>query len=234
MSTRPSLFIGSSVEGLQIAMALQALLDHACEAEIWSQGVFGLSQGSLESLVLAMDRFDFAVLVLTADDLTIKRGNTQPASRDNVLFELGLFTGGIGRDRTYIVYNRRNPPSLPSDLAGITAASFEPHSTGNLEAALGAASFKIQNHIEKLGLRDRQRLSELSNATQAVQGVGVDMQRLLQLLARSRRNELEIISAQFGPLIDAQKLADMKRDLEAFEETLGQQSSGSSRTEPEG
>ena len=66
---RPSIFVGSSTEGLMIAKTFQILLDHACEVTIWSQGVFGLGQGSLESLVQALDEFDFAVLVLTADDL---------------------------------------------------------------------------------------------------------------------------------------------------------------------
>ena len=41
---RPSVFIGSSSEGEQIAKTLQVLLDHSCEVTIWSQGVFGLSK----------------------------------------------------------------------------------------------------------------------------------------------------------------------------------------------
>jgi len=38
--SRPSVFAGSSAEGLKIAKALQVLLDHVCEVTIWSQGVF--------------------------------------------------------------------------------------------------------------------------------------------------------------------------------------------------
>ena len=71
---RPSVFVGSSSEGLAIARAIQAQLERSCEVEIWSQGLFGLMQGNLESLVLALNRFDFAVLVLTTDDLVISRG----------------------------------------------------------------------------------------------------------------------------------------------------------------
>jgi|SRR5436305_1519723 len=220
MKPRPALFVGSSTEGLPIAQALQVLLDYSCEVEVWSQGVFGLSQGGLESLVLALDRFDFAVLVLSADDLVRKRGETLAAPRDNVLFELGLFTGGLGRERTYMLYERSKPPELPTDLAGITAATFELHSSGNLEAALGAAATRIQQQIQRLGLRERREISRLAHATNAVEGVGASMQKLIHLLARSRRNELDIISAQFGPLIDRAKLADMKKDLEEFERTL--------------
>ena len=155
MKARPAVFVGSSTEGLPIARALQVLLDYSCEVEIWSQGIFGLSQGGLESLVLALNRFDFAVLVLSAVDLILKRGETVAAPRDNVLFELGLFTGGLGRERTYMVYERSKAPELPTDLAGITAATFELHSSGNLEASLGAAANTIQQQIQRLGFRER-------------------------------------------------------------------------------
>src|ERR1700689_4099917 len=116
---RPALFGGSSSEGLRIAEAVQVVLDPICEVELWTQGIFGLTQGTLESLVLALSRFDFALLVLTADDMTLSRGTQQPAARDNVLFELGLFIGALSRDRTFMLYDRTNPPALPSDLAGI-------------------------------------------------------------------------------------------------------------------
>jgi len=217
---KPSVFVGSSSEGLPLAKAVQLLLDQTCEVEVWSQGVFGLTQGTLESLVLALDRFDFAVLVLTADDLTISRGTERPAARDNVLFELGLFVGGLGRDRTFMLFDRRHPPALPTDLAGVTAATFEPHSSGNLEAALGAACTRIQNAIQKLGVRESQKVQRLSEATATMQGAGSQMRELIRLMARSRKVELDIISAQFGPLLEPAKLVEMKRDLRDLEAML--------------
>src|SRR5262245_36160624 len=113
----PNVFIGSSAEGLSIAEAIQLNLEHECETTLWYQGVFGLGEGTLEALVRAAATFDFAVLVLTPDDLVTKRqkGGQQP--RDNVLFELGLFMGKLGRDRTFIVYERKAPLDLPTDLA---------------------------------------------------------------------------------------------------------------------
>jgi predicted nucleotide-binding protein len=72
--SRPALFVGSSAEGLRIAQAVQVLLEDACEVTLWTQGVFGLGHGTLESLVMAIPDFDFAVLVLTADDLRLSRG----------------------------------------------------------------------------------------------------------------------------------------------------------------
>jgi predicted nucleotide-binding protein len=82
---RPRVFIGSSREGHAIAEAIQLNLDHACEVTIWSQGVFGLGEGTLESLVEKLDSFDFAILVLTNDDVTISREEMKQSPRDNVL-----------------------------------------------------------------------------------------------------------------------------------------------------
>src|SRR5437764_10324675 len=115
----PSLFIGSSSEGLKIAEYLQQALEGHCEATIWSQGIFGLSQGTLESLVAACKQFDFAALVLTPDDMVTKRGKRNRSARDNVLFELGLFMGSLGRERTFIVYCNDDKIDLRSHLAGM-------------------------------------------------------------------------------------------------------------------
>jgi CAP12/Pycsar effector protein, TIR domain len=217
---RPSVFVGSSTEGIKIAKALQVLLDTNYEVAIWSQGVFGLSQGTLESLVLALDQFDFAILVLTPDDLVISRDQVSSAPRDNVLFELGFFIGGLGRDRTFIVYDRTALIKLPSDLAGVTAVTFEPHSSGNLQSALGATATRIEEGIERLGLMDKERFRILSEAAQGLDSATSQMQRLIQLLARSRKVELDIISAQFGPLIAPDKLKQMNQDLRDLESSL--------------
>ncbi|WP_437937308.1 TIR domain-containing protein [Sorangium sp. So ce341] len=147
MSSRPRIFIGSSVEGLRVAEHIQLGLDYDADCTVWSQGVFGLSGGTLESLCSAVRDFDFAVLVLTPDDLVQKRGQAMNSPRDNVLFELGLFMGALGRERTFIVHCRDEPMGLPSDLAGVTAATFARRADGNLQAALGAVCTQIRNAV---------------------------------------------------------------------------------------
>lgn len=148
---RPTVFIGSSREGIDIAKAVQLNLDELCEATIWSQGVFGLGEGSLESLVNNLDDYDFAVLVLTPDDLIHSRGKTKKSPRDNVLLEIGLFIGHLGRNRTFMIYDRSASIKLPSDLAGVTLASYHPHRNNNFEASVGAACTKIEKAIKALG-----------------------------------------------------------------------------------
>jgi len=142
-------------------------------------------------------------------------------ARDNVLFELGMFVGGLSRDRTFMLYDRTHPPALPTDLAGVTAATFEPHSSGNLQAALGAACTRIQTAIEKLGVRESQKVQRLAEATETMEDAGSRMRELVRLLARSRKVELDIISAQFGPVIEPSRLAQMKQDLRDLEAILG-------------
>src|SRR5688572_13507049 len=102
-NTRPSVFIGSSGEGDKIAMAVEVILNDVADVTRWKNGVFGLGQGTLEALIKAAEEYDFAVLVLTPDDVTTSRGSVENSPRDNVLFELGLFMGRLGRDRTFII-----------------------------------------------------------------------------------------------------------------------------------
>src|SRR3954449_10080972 len=97
-----TVFIGSSSEGKRYAEYLQAALDDDCESAVWDQGTFGLSESSLQALVSESQRVDFAVLVLTPDDLTLARGSERPSARDNVILEVGLFVGALGPQRTFI------------------------------------------------------------------------------------------------------------------------------------
>src|SRR5512133_911029 len=129
---KPRMFIASSVEAKESAEYLQLGLEYDVETTIWHQGIFGLSDGSLESLVKAAKDFDFAALVLTPDDLVTKRGTKKGRPRDNVVFELGLFMGALGRERTFIVCNRDEKLDLLSDLAGVTLATFANRNDGNL------------------------------------------------------------------------------------------------------
>ncbi len=153
-SSKPRIFVGSSTEGLPVAEALQVGLEYDAEVTVWSQGVFGLSSGTLETLVTTAKEFDFAVLVLTPDDMVLSRGQGKPAARDNVLFELGLFMGSFGRHRTFIVHPRVADMHLPSDLAGITTATSDPaRRDGDLQAAVGPACTKVKRAVRDHGRR---------------------------------------------------------------------------------
>ena len=61
-------------------------------AVVWNESrEFQLGESVLESLMEVKGHYDFAILVFNPDDKVESRGVTQEATRDNVLFELGLF-----------------------------------------------------------------------------------------------------------------------------------------------
>jgi predicted nucleotide-binding protein len=152
---RPRVFIGSSVEGKRIADVLQSRLDYAYEVEVWDQGTFTPGAYTLPRIAAAARTFDFAIMVMSPDDLTESRGQIKPAVRDNIILETGLFVGALSPERVFMVYDRDNKPALPSDLDGITPATYAAHSTGNLDAALGAPTTQIKGAMELLGRRRR-------------------------------------------------------------------------------
>jgi CAP12/Pycsar effector protein, TIR domain len=157
----PSLFIGSSSEGLPIARALQAELDRVCEPLVWSQGVFGPTGTTIGSLMEKAHSSDFAALVLTPDDSVVTRGAEVIVARDNVVFELGLFLGTLGPRRVFIIQPRGLDLALPSDLAGVTCLDYRyDRRDQNLRAAIGPAAMAIGDIIASEGLRRERELSQ--------------------------------------------------------------------------
>lgn len=125
-----------------------------CEATCWDQDIFELSSFTLEALTNAAKSYDFAVLVATSDDSTTTRGKAIAVPRDNVIFELGLFVGAIGRDRTFLIADRTDDDlHLPSDLAGLTYGSYKTRQDGNIRAALNDAVLGISSRIRANGMR---------------------------------------------------------------------------------
>jgi hypothetical protein len=162
MGTKPSVFIGSSSEGLRVAKELQGLLNENADAILWTHGVFAPGKTYIESLIEASEKVDFAVLVMTADDVTVSRTKKALTPRDNVLYELGLFTGRLDRERCYFLAESTVKLKLPSDLSGVTAATYRRRSSGSLRTALAPACAQICEQISKLGRRFRIEKSELA------------------------------------------------------------------------
>lgn len=151
---RPQLFIGSSAKSVRFAYAIQQNLEDDAEVTVWKQGIFKLTKSAVENLVGALGRSDFAVFVFAPDD-TVQLGNKKySAVRDNVVFELGLFMGKLGRDRVFVVTPKRSDLRIPTDLAGITLGRFDPdRNDKNLEAAFGPFCNQVRTSIRDRGPR---------------------------------------------------------------------------------
>lgn len=156
-SPKPRLFVGSSSESLPVAEVLQDQLKNDAEVQLWNQGIFGVSNYSLDDLLAAANEFDFAAFVFGADDTVKSRGKRVVAARDNVVLELGLFAGRLGRPRTFIVLQKtKEKLALPTDLQGITTADFTwPAGTdfdySKLPAALAPAALALRTAMKKRG-----------------------------------------------------------------------------------
>jgi hypothetical protein len=200
-------FIGSSSEGKRVADYVQVHLDEVAECTVWSQGALGLSSGILESLCDQAKRFDFAVLVMTPDDLVEKRDGVARAPRDNVVFELGLFIGTLGRSFTFIVADEGM--HLPSDLAGIKIATWRGRSDGNLEAALGPPCTKIRDAIRE---RFTARPAPPPDPAKLVERVAGYRKKVAALAAELRL----AMDQRWGPRDDVPKVLEGTwRDLES-------------------
>ncbi|MDH3972920.1 MAG: nucleotide-binding protein [Deltaproteobacteria bacterium] len=150
---KPRIFIASSVEGLDIAYGVQENLEYDAEITVWAQGIFELSKTTLEDLLDAINSFDFAIFVFSFDDIAKIRGENVKAVRDNVLFELGLFIGKLGKNRSFFIMPREaDEIHLPTDILGFKPGTFESNrGDGNLQAALGPCCNQIRKAIKKLG-----------------------------------------------------------------------------------
>lgn len=151
-SPKPSVFIASSKEGLKVADAINLNLDHDTFPTLWRTGTFRPGSGVLDDLVKKSSVVDFAVFVFTPDDAAIIREEPTRIVRDNVLFELGLFIGALGKERCYVVRPRGVDMHLPSDLLGVTHVDYaHDRPDGELASALNAACKQIRDEITRHG-----------------------------------------------------------------------------------
>lgn len=131
---KKKIFIGSSSEELETARAVQRLLKKDFDIVIWDdnlwdKSVFKLNRNFLNDLLKAPLKFDFGILIGTPDDKAVVRGTEYLQARDNILFELGLFIGRLGLERTCFLVDDR--VKKMSDLDGIFFSRFN---SGNLES----------------------------------------------------------------------------------------------------
>lgn len=93
----------------------------------------------------------FGLFVFAPDDITRIRDQNLSTVRDNVIFELGLFIGKLGRERCFIITPRLDSTfHLPTDLLGITPGTYEPNrQDNNLVASLGPACNRIRKTASK-------------------------------------------------------------------------------------
>ncbi len=149
----PIMFVGSSVEGLPVAKEIQAHLKHDnVIVRLWTSGVFGPSGIPIDDLVAQVEDADFALFVFGPDDKIETRDQTHATPRDNVVFEMGLFLGRLGRERVFMVRDADVELKIPSDLSGLNPITYKCRPGCKLAEVVGPACMDLQKAIEAKGV----------------------------------------------------------------------------------
>lgn len=147
-------FIISSAESLPIAREIESAFEYdGFETKLWNEGVFKISNYTIQSLEDEVDRSDFCIAIAQPEDRTVTRGAEWPTARDNVIFELGLFMGRLGRERAILMESRDDKVKLPSDLTGLTTVGYRYVPGADAASFMGPACNAVRKHIVALGPR---------------------------------------------------------------------------------
>jgi hypothetical protein len=170
---KPRIFIGSSKEALDIAYAIQENLEYDSNPTVWTQGIFELSNNSLDDLINALNNFDFGVFVFKPDDITEMRSSKLNTVRDNVIFELGLFIGKLGKKRVFFVLpNSTTNFHLPTDLLGVTPGKYnDKREDENLKASLGPFCNQIRKKLKEFVFEN---LIDFENETDLIKTIALE------------------------------------------------------------
>jgi Predicted nucleotide-binding protein containing TIR-like domain len=155
---KPRIFIGSSTERLPVARALKEHLADCAEATVWDEAAeFALGESVLDGLIKVGEVYDFALLVFGQDDHSVIRESEYLTVRDNVIFELGLLIGRMGRGRALWLSPRGSKaPHTLTDLDGIIHLTFdEPdlQDSAALRESLAPPREKLCGQINSIGFR---------------------------------------------------------------------------------
>jgi CRP/FNR family transcriptional regulator, cyclic AMP receptor protein len=147
----PKVFVGSSRESLAVAKAVQTSLQSVATVIPWSKGVFGPDKFILEALEDEAKRVDFAVMVFGPDDKVFSRHKKFDGPRDNVIFELGLFMGALGRKRAFVIAPGNRKLKIPSDLLGTNFLQYRASRTTTLATSVDTACEGFREIIRNQG-----------------------------------------------------------------------------------
>ena len=144
----PNLFIGSSSEALKVAIKVARNLKKHTNPVLWNDNVFILTKTSIENLFSQLENSDFGIFIFNPDDVIRIKGKRYQITRDNVIFELGLFMGKLGRERCIMMLPQKQINlRIPTDLLGIVYSTYD-HKRQSIPRK---ETVKIKKLIQELG-----------------------------------------------------------------------------------
>lgn len=197
------LFIGSSSESVEIAQKVRKAIDEKCngwlETVLWKDsGVFELNHDTLSCLVKQSRMCDYGVFIGYADDCILTRKSLRKTTRDNVIFELGLFMGALGLSRAFVITSVK----LPSDMDGVTTIRYN---------GSNVPQDKIDQLVEKIEkTKDSYRLGHRQSTALAVGYFNNFLKPTLDMLSS------EGFDFKFDVLVPL-NISDMPKRIEKYE-----------------
>jgi hypothetical protein len=120
---------------------------------------FSPGQQLLASILELVGRVDFGVFLFTPVDVTVMGGKTRRTVRDNVLFEVGVFMGSLGPERTFLLVPKNRDLHLPADLAGLITVGYTTNARGS---GIRQAVSNILRVVEQKGQALRSPYNEIA------------------------------------------------------------------------
>ena len=210
---KPSVFVGSSSEGLALATIVAAHLETDFAPALWTQGLFVPGAHALEALEDAVRQCMFAVIVGSEDDELTKRNITAATLRDNLVFEFGLFLGALGRKRTILMVPDGTSLTLPTDLDGLVVARYTvqngPPTSREWLHSLQLATGEVTNALRR-ELAQHER-NEAHRRTELLQDRRREaIRRLHRAVTQLRDLFIELPTAMLGSLGDHETFNEVK------------------------
>ncbi|MBC2726110.1 MAG: nucleotide-binding protein [Desulfosporosinus sp.] len=98
----------------------------------------------IEKFEYFADNVGYAIALLSPDDLCIEDNVEKRRARQNVVFELGYFTGLLGRDRTFALVSGNENIELMSDYQGVIYKKYDSE---------GAWKIKLIKELKAVGYK---------------------------------------------------------------------------------
>jgi Predicted nucleotide-binding protein containing TIR-like domain len=150
MSDKPKVFVACSSEAKDVADAVQQNLEECAQVTVWDDNAIQLSETIIDGLIRNCQESQFGVFVISPDDKVTIRDETLEIVRDNVILELGMFIGRLGKERSFIIRpSQATAMRLPSDLDGVNIGYYDAARKDNLKSAVNSVCRRITDGINR-------------------------------------------------------------------------------------
>lgn len=142
--SKKRIILFSSKEGLQLAQHVQkSFYPKEYAVKLWTNGLFALSKPYINNFLDIKKDYDFAVFVVSNDDIVKYRNGKYYKPRDNIIFEMGLCIGTFGLERVIIA--KPECVVLPSDLMGVGVYDY--YIDGDMNITAGVIYAEMDSYI---------------------------------------------------------------------------------------